>query len=157
MGNDEKVLALIETHIKEWLERKVELLGDGPLVPFVENIHPEREIVRLHLWPYLAAKGDLGRLLVAYTKSASNVKRNLDTMSAWWDIFQRASAKGGEFESRFDVRNIALIACTRKLENWPASQHSPAYETAYKPTYHVLTLPEAQALLQQQKLPFSVS
>jgi len=185
--SDEKVIALIATHLerypalevldvykllhqavfgpghviksqkaeKEWLERQSEILENGPSEPFVENIHPDGEIVRLYLRPYLAAKGKLNRLLNAYVNSASSVTGNLDTMTAWWDIFQRA-ATDGIFQGHFDARNNSLIARTRKLENWPASPHSPVYETAYKPAYRVLTLPQVQALMQQQKIPFTV-
>jgi hypothetical protein len=141
---------------KEWLERQTEILGEGTLTPFVENIHPGGEVVRLYLRPYIAARGNPNKLLEAYTKSASNVKGNLDTMTQWWDIFQRSSSAGEPFDGRFDVRNITLIARTRKRENWPASPHSPAYEANYKPVYRVLTLPLAQTLLDKQKIPFDV-
>ncbi len=188
MGNDEKILALIETHIqrypaldvldvykllhqavfgpghlikshkaaKEWLERESEIVGDGPMQVLVENIHPNREIVRLYLRPYLAVKGNLGRLLEAYVNSAKSVQGSLETMTAWWNIFQQAADKGGRFANRFDVRSIGLISRTRGRENWPASQHSPAYETTYKPAYRVLTLAEAQRLMAQQNFPFEV-
>src|SRR5260370_41699546 len=66
---------------REWLEREAAILQPGPPdQPLVENIHPEHQIVRVHLLPYLAAGGNLGRLLDAFVQSSPARDGNPDQM-----------------------------------------------------------------------------
>src|SRR5262245_30942035 len=48
---------------REWLEREFGLLHPDKARILLESVHPTGEIVRLHLRPYLAAKGNPGKLL----------------------------------------------------------------------------------------------
>ena len=186
---DDKVTALIHTHIeryaefdlldvykllhqavfgpghaipnqkaaREWLERESSLLTIDAVQPLVEVVHPANEIVRLHLRPYLAAKGNLGKLLDAFVQSAKLVSGSTDTMAQWWAIFNSMTEKYPDIQKHFDPRTVALIGRTRAAEQWPASHHSPRFDRAYKPAYRVLTWSIADSLLQDQRIPFSMS
>jgi len=141
---------------REWLEREAEILQPGPVdQPLVENIHPEQMIVRVHLRPYLAAGGNLGRLLDAFVQSSAAVNGDLSTMAAWWDIFYGMTTSGGSLAGHFDSRTIALIRRSRASEKWPASHHSPMFERAYRPAYRVVTRKTAEAMLKDQRIPFT--
>ncbi len=141
---------------REWLERESEILKAVPGEPLVENIHPDAAVVRVHLRPYLAAQGSLGKLLDGFIQSSKVITGDLATMAEWWAIFQRMSGEGGSLATRFDAREVDLIGRTRAGENWPAAQHSPRFDRTYHPAYRVLAHPIAVAVLRQQKIPFSV-
>ena len=139
---------------QEWLERESELLEPATAGPLIESIHPDGAVVRVHLRPYLAARGTLNKLLDAFLESSRLVSGDLATMAAWWAIFQ--AMVEGPLGGRFDARAVHLEGQTRARENWPASHHSPRFDRAYKPAYRVLAHPVAEALLRQQKIPFKV-
>ncbi len=141
---------------REWLERESDLLIPSYDESLLENIHPQGQIVRVHLRPYLAARGSLEKLLEGYIRSSTAVQGDPEDMSAAWNVFQRMTENGGAFASRFPARTIALVGRTRASENWPASHHSPAYDQTYKPAYRVLTLSLAETLLKAQKITYSV-
>src|SRR5690242_20431952 len=50
---------------REWLDRESGLLQPGLNEPFVENIHPDGALVRVHLGPYMASHGKLDKLMDA--------------------------------------------------------------------------------------------
>lgn len=137
---------------REWLERESEIAVPDPKAHLLENIHPEGKLVRLHLRPYLSAKGDLKKLLDAFIASSKSIKGEVSTMEAYWRIVERMTEPDGELANRFDARTVQLIGRTRAQENWPASHHSPNIVYAYKPIYRVLTLTAAQELLSKQKI-----
>src|SRR4051812_2895056 len=58
---------------REWLERETQILQPGPVQLLLENIHPDQALVRLHLRPYLAMKGSLGKLLDSFVESSKSV------------------------------------------------------------------------------------
>jgi hypothetical protein len=141
---------------REWLERESELLVPSYDEAILENIHPQGQIVRVHLRPYLAARGNLEKLLDGYIRSAAAVQGDIETMAAAWGVFQNMVEADGPLVDRFSARTIALVGRTRASEKWPASHHSPAYDQTYKPAYRVLTLPLAEALLKVQKIAYNM-
>jgi len=143
---------------REWLEREAEILQPGPPdQPLVENIHPDEQIVRVHLRPYLAAGGSLGRLLEAFVQSSAAVHGNPETMADWWNIFYNMTLNGGEFATRFDSRTVALITRSKAAEKWPASHHSPLFDRAYRPAYRVVTRKTAESMLKDQRISFTLA
>jgi hypothetical protein len=145
-----------QKQVREWLERESALLEPDSTASLVENVHPNGAVVRLHLRPYLAAKGDLNKLLQAYIDSSKAIEGKAEQMKVAWDFFQSLTQAGGVYESRFERRTVALIGRTRASENWPASHHSPIFERTYKPAYRVLTRTLAEQLLAAQKIAYNV-
>ncbi len=141
---------------REWLEQeaKGQMPGAGLLV---ESVHPEHEIVRLHLRPYLAANGDLGGLLEAYIKSGEAVQGSPSLMATWWETFGQMVAPGGALAGRFEARAVGLVGRTRASEHWAACHHSPVYNAHYKPVYRVLTREQAEELLHRQSIRFEIA
>ncbi len=111
---------------REWLERESEILQPVAAEPLLESVHPEGSIVRLHLRPYLVLNGKLNKLLDTFVQSSKA------------------------------VNGINMTGRTRASQNWPASQHSPNYDFAYKPAYRVLTRTLAESLLKGQRLEIAV-
>ncbi len=140
---------------REWLDQEAGQQTPEPGL-LIESVHPDDLIVRLHLRPYLAAKGSLPSLLEAYVKSGDTVKGAIETMAAWWAAFSALIASGGLITGRFEPRTAALMGRTRAAEHWPAMHHSPTFNRAYRPVYRVLTRERAQDLLRGQAIPFQL-
>ncbi len=142
---------------REWIERECEILQPHAGDPLVEQIHPDRAVVRVHLRPYLTAKGKLDKLADGLIESSRIIIGDEQTMAAWWAIFEamigEADAPLGQ---RFDARLVALEGKTRANDHWPASHHSPRFEYLYRPAYRVLAYPVAEQLLRQQRIAFTV-
>jgi hypothetical protein len=141
---------------REWLEQEAGLCTPNKAEPLFESVHPEHELVRVNLRPYLAVGGRLPNLLDAYIRSAEAVNGNAAQMAEYWAIFA-GEAKAGKFAgTNIDTRLIALTGRTRAAENWPAIHHSPAYARQYKPIYRVLIRAQVDALGRQQSLDLTV-
>jgi hypothetical protein len=141
---------------REWLEREAEIATPDTKTNLLENIHPDKHLVRLHLRPYFSAKGDIKKLLDAFVSSSKTIKGDMTTMEAYWRIVERMTEPNGELASRFDAHTVQLIGRTRAQEHWPASHHSPSIVYAYRPLYRVMTLIAAQELLSKQKIAVKV-
>ena len=140
---------------REWLERESAALKPNAGELLVESVHPQAEIVRIHLRPYLAASGSLRKLLDAFIQSSRAVTGSPETMAAWWGVFQDMTAPGAPLANRFPARTVSLIGRARAAEHWPATHHSPPYDQAYCPAYRVLTADIAAKLLRDQNIPFA--
>jgi hypothetical protein len=141
---------------KEWLERESELLKPSGEQVLLESVHPEGEIVRLHLRPYIAEQGSLAQLLVAYAETSRAVQGNPDTMRDYWSLFESLLQPSAQFDGRFDLRSATLTGRVRAEERWSNSHHSPQYIHYYKPVYRVLLREQAETLLKRQGIAFEV-
>jgi len=142
---------------REWLERESELAVAAvtdAASPMLESVHPEGSVVRLHLRPYLTARGDLNKLLNAFIDSSKAVEGKPEMLADWWGQFEQMTQPGGAFAGRFDLRTLALITRARIAENWAACHHSPVFNFEYKPYYRVLSRDLADRLLNQQSIAF---
>jgi hypothetical protein len=137
---------------REWLERESEILKPVSGEPLIENVHPEGAVTRLHLRPYLAAHGSLGKLLDAFVQSSKVITGDTATMSEWWRAFEHMVGAGDVLAHRFEARNVALLGRIREQEGWPAMQHSPRFDRTYHPAYRVLAYPVGETLLRQQNI-----
>jgi hypothetical protein len=141
---------------REWLEQESTLLTPAFSEPLVESIHPENEIVRLHLRPYLARRGKLKLLVEAFVHTADVVEGDPQVMAARWRLFEMLCQPGGLFADRFALREARLLGMIRAKELWPAVHHSPDYQSAYQPAYRVLSRPEAESLCGKIGAPFEI-
>lgn len=153
---------------REWLEHEAGLIqplqdspnggGEGYFgLSLIESVHPNGEIVRLHLRPYLAGNGKLLSLLDAYTRSADAITGDDAKMAAHWERFSAMLIPGGALFGRFDPREVSLIGKIHKADGWASVHHSPAYIQRYNPVYRILTRALAETLCRDQALRFQVS
>lgn len=140
----------------EWLEHEIGQNRPSLDEPFIESIHPEGRIVRLHLRPYLAHQGPVKLLLDAFVRSAGQVEGNPKLMSDRWQFFEALCQPEGAFARHFSTREVGFFGLIRTRERWPAVHHSPAYNETYHPAYRVLTRSEAQLVCEKLKVPFEV-
>jgi hypothetical protein len=137
---------------REWLEREVEITQPDASHPLLESVHPEGKIVRLHLRPYLAAKGEPRMLLDAYIDSCKVVTGSADEMAAYWQAFQILTQAKTALADHFDSRSVTIFGRTRAVEHYPASHHSPPILQRYRPVYRVMLAALAQQMLNKQKI-----
>jgi hypothetical protein len=142
---------------REWLEQEVALLMPPSQEPLTESIHPEGQIVRLYLRPYLEQGGKVNLLLDAFVRSADQVRPDAALMAQRWQVFDAACRSEAAWTQRFDRHEVVLFSRVRQHENWPAVHHSPTYETAYHPKYRVLTRSEAESLCAKLRIEFVLS
>jgi hypothetical protein len=141
---------------REWLEREMETLVPSIKEPLVENIHPDGQMIRLHLRPYRAYEGKIKWLVDAFVRSAGQAGGTVDVMKQRWQCFEESCQPDGFLTGRFPRQELLMFGRIRSLEGWPAVHHSPTYQAAYKPYYRVLTRAEAEALCRQINAPFEV-
>lgn len=142
---------------RERLEKECEKLAPAADEILVESVHPAGQIVRIHLRPYLAAQGNLKKLLEAFARSSRTPMGSLSQMAAWWAVFQAMTEPGNPLANRFTARTVSLVGRTRAAESWPASQHSPPYDRTHKPAYRVLTFSDAQDVLNSQRISYTLA
>lgn len=146
----------------EWLEHEIGHAAPDPNAIFVESIHPQGAIVRLHLRPYLAYTHQVKPLLEAFIRSAEQVERahaddpvgRAALMARRWASFTHQCDVDLAWDRRFDATERALFGGVRAREEWPAVHHSPAYIEVYRPAYRVLTATEAEALCDRIGAPY---
>jgi hypothetical protein len=141
---------------REWLEQEIGLLTPSTNEPLIESVHPDGAIVRLHLRPYVAYRGKVRPLLMAFVRSAEQIQGELDTMARRWEQFDALCQPDGRYTNRFPLREVRLFGRVRAKEDWPAIHHSPGYNAAYRPRYRVLTRAEAEALCEKISAPCEV-
>lgn len=141
---------------REWLEHEAGRISPSAGEALLESAHPDAQIVRLHLRPYLAAGGGLKPLLEAFVRSAEQVRGDARQMAAWWQVFESLCAGGALCADMCQQREAALFGRARAQEGWPAVHHSPAYYAVYQPAYRVLTATEAEALCRKLGGPLAV-
>ncbi|MCZ7538484.1 MAG: hypothetical protein M5U29_00870 [Anaerolineae bacterium] len=101
---------------REWLEHEAGRISPSAEEALLESAHPDAQIVRLHLRPYLAAGGGLKPLLEAFVRSAEQVRGDARQMAAWWQVFESLCAGGALCADMCQQREAALFGRARAQE-----------------------------------------
>jgi hypothetical protein len=120
---------------RDWLERELGELGEGPEEAAVDSISPAGRIVRINLRPYIAAGGNPTALLTAFVRTANEYQGTLPLLRRFWSFVERmADAREWPFAL------VELEGFFGKMETggFPAVHHSRAYQRAYHPAYRVI-------------------
>lgn len=128
MGSEHAIRA--EDSAREWLTRELAEMGTGPAEPLTDLLSAQTGIVRVHVRPYLASGGDLGRLLEAFIRTANEFQGDSQTLEQYWRI---ATGLG-----RFPVAEMDAFLLARRAQGYPAVHHSPEYRHLYRPAYRVV-------------------
>jgi len=118
-----------------WLERELQALSHGPEEPIVDPIAPDGRMVRLHLRPYLAARGDLAALLTAFVRTAREFHGVEATLYRYWQTAERMAAAGLVPYARQELQQFFA---EMQAQGFPAVHHSATYTIAYRPAYRVV-------------------
>ena len=130
---------------RKWLAEEWATLGPPqPDEPLWVPLTADGRIGRLNLRPYRALGGAPEPLLAAFLASAESFDASPARFRAAWQALGRELKKkpAGYLTwtewQRFDQK--------MRAKKYPASHHSPEYETARQPAYRVLMAAEAKTL-----------
>jgi len=124
-----------ELEARDWLERELAGMGDGPDDPLMDRLSPAGQILRIHLRPYLRAGKDPEKLLQAFLNTAqswrgsSKLLKEYGVTAAW--LVQR-----GSWSIRWEEIESFFVKMEEK--DFPAMHHSKVYIRLYRPAYRVV-------------------
>jgi hypothetical protein len=133
MGAEHAVQDIVAA--RDWLERELSQLGDGPEEPVVDTISADGRIARLHLRPYVAAGGDPSALLTAFVRTANEHRGIWEQLRRYWSYAVRLAAMGG---LPFNQTDLLSFWADVEAKGFPVVHHSAEYRAAYKPAYRVI-------------------
>ena len=124
-----------EQAARDWLERELAEMGEGPDDPLMDPLSPDGQILRVHLRPYLQAGKDPEILLQAFFRTANEWHGSLDKLKAYGAAAARLARAGTG-----SIRREETEAFFTKLEeqDFPAVHHSKVYGRLYRPAYRVV-------------------
>jgi len=115
---------------RQWIQRELAEMGDGPAEPVLDPISPDGEIVRIHLRPYAARGGDPEALLTAFFRTANEFTGKIQTLKDGLEILAGLR--------QFPAVEMHEFAQTIRAQGYPAVHHSPEYSRLYRPAYRVI-------------------
>lgn len=143
---------------REWLEHEFKRNPPENDAPLLERISLEdSSLVRLHIRPYRALRGDLDHLLNAFVESAKEVMGESEVMAERWQTFAEFAMSDSNLQKQFPERHLRLFSHAQRHLQWPAAHHSKAYLLAYRPAYRVMRLAVAQKLCEAQNIEVTVT
>lgn len=127
-----------EAAARQWLEREIASIGEGPEEPAIDAISPDGRIARVHLRPYLAQGGSLDALLDTFLRTAAIWQGNRETLRHYLDLVV-------DLAQADQLAFLPGEACAyfQQLEasGFPPAHHSPTYRDLYRPAYRVILQP----------------
>ena len=124
-----------EEGVRRWLREEIQNLQEGPPEPLIDPISPSGEIVRVNLRPYLNSGKDPDSLLVAFMKTATEVRGSVKILYRNWAYARRMASEG---RLPFKIEEMDVFLAGMEAEGFPAVRHSAVYEEAYRPAYRVV-------------------
>lgn len=116
--------------VQKWMERELIEMGSGPEEAIIDPISADRQIVRVHLRPFVAHGGDPETLLKCFIRTANEFHGDHDVLKKYW--------KAAKKFSYFSVADMDALFESMRMQNFPAVHHSPEYESSYRPAYRVV-------------------
>lgn len=117
--------------VRAWMTRELSQLAAGSIVrthpvndPLVEVLPPDGRFVRIHLRPFVQARGDTESLLQAFIATANGARGD--------------TARFACAESALGTAAARELFAEQRRKGFPAVHHSPGYEAAYGPAYRVV-------------------
>ncbi len=115
------------------LERELISLTPGSSEPLIEPIHPEGEIVRLHLRTLLYQNGSPRVVLDAFLQTAEEYQGSLELLEEY-----SAQALDWARQGGCDARTLEKFFKKMRGNGFPAVHHSEVYNREYSPAYRVI-------------------
>ena len=141
-----------EFAVRKWLDQEWATLGPPlPDEPLWTPLTPDGRVGRLNLRPYRAQGGRADALHAAFLASAKSFAADPARFRTAWKALGHALAKTPQ--GHLTHAEWKRLDRAMRAQDYPASHHSPEYETARQPAYRVLTAAEAQKLMDSLPAP----
>jgi hypothetical protein len=121
---------------RQWMERELATLGEGPPEPVVDTIAPGGAHVRVHLRPFVAAGGDPEKLLMAFVRTANEAVAPVSRLRC---ALAAAVGLAEERQLPFDARALEAYFNHQRAAGYPAVHHSDRFAARYRPAYRVVS------------------
>ncbi len=131
-----------------WMERELATMGPGPDEPLFDPISPDGRLVRVHLRPFVAQKGDPARLVAAFVQTANTDHGSSETLAAaWMQLVALTESRTMPFTPE------AAREYGRKMAaaGWPAVRHSKTFRERYQPAYRVVSREQLAGLMPEAR------
>ena len=120
---------------RRWLEQELATLGSGPDEPLIDPISPDGRIVRVHLRPFAAQKGNPERLLQAFIQTANHYRGSRKELARSWAEVVRLAVENA---LPFSADEARAFGTKMADAGYPAVHHSKIYTVEYRPAYRVI-------------------
>jgi len=120
---------------REWLDREIAGLRPGSGEAVLDTISADGRMVRVNLRPYLAAGGSPDALLRAFVGTARGFQGSEAALR--WDL-DVAERMADDRLLPFSRADLHAYLEQMRARGYPAVEHSPGYEAAYRPAYRVV-------------------
>ncbi len=133
-----------EQAARDWLERELAEMGDGPDDPLFDPLSPDGRILRVHLRPYLLAGKNPDTLLRAFIRTANEWRRSPPragtgtTMEKLKEYGVAAMRLADEGLLPFSGAAMLSFFTAMEAQGFPAVHHSEIYVRLYRPAYRVV-------------------
>lgn len=124
-----------EQAARDWLERELLQMGEGPDDSLMDPLSPDGQILRVHLRPYLRAGKNPETLLRAFIQTANEWRGSPKKLKEYGAAAARLAQAGTG-----SIRREEIDAFFAKMEeqDFPAVHHSKDYQRLYRPAYRVV-------------------
>lgn len=124
-----------EQQARNWLEKELVEMGEGPEDPLIDALPPDGRIVRVHLRPFRQAAGDPGELLRAFLRTANEWHGSVDTLKEFGAQAVELARSGS---MPVNSEEIGTFLGRMEKQGFPAVHHTAIYQRLYRPAYRVV-------------------
>lgn len=124
-----------EAGARRWLEEEIAGLPPGPDEPPVEPVSPDGSLVRVHLRPFVARRGDAGALARAFFLTARARFGTRQDLAAAWPQVVRLAAAG---QLPFTAAEAEEFGRRMAAASYPAVRHTETFRREHAPAYRVI-------------------
>jgi hypothetical protein len=120
---------------RDWLEREIAALPDGPPEPLIEPISQDGQIARVNLRPYVEKGKKPEALLRAFVRTANGFPGSFEKLRMYWSHAEALAAFEGLPISSDEIQ---LYFSEMATAGFPSVHHSEIYQANYHPAYRVI-------------------
>lgn len=122
----------------QWILNRLTEEADGikpDTLPLMMPISPDHRLVRVGLWPYMAASGDLGELSRAFVETSRLFTPSIQRLDRYWSWVEDLAVHG---KLSFSLPDLKAYIEQRRNQGYPAVHHCAKYRRLYHPAYRVV-------------------
>ena len=117
------------------LHQELNEIEPDPEIPLIEEISPDRTVVRLNLRAFKSLDGDVAQLAEALLLSARSFSPSLKKLQQYWSEIEQMGYQG---EFSYQMSKMSVFFTRQRQLGFPAIHHSSQFRRQYRPAYRVI-------------------